>query len=58
MNIKELAERYPRDTKFRLFYGGIYFATYRKNDISNYPVANEKVIDYAESKNLVFVTIN
>lgn len=58
MTLKELAERYPSDMKFRLFYGGIYFATYRKNDISIYPVANEKVIDYAESKkNIVFVTL-
>lgn len=58
MTLKELAERYNKDTEFRVFYGSNYFATYSRYELSIYPVANHKVIDYAEyKKNIVFVTL-
>lgn len=58
MTLKELSERYPKETKFRVFMGSTYFASYNQYEVSTYPVANEKVIDYTESKkNVVFVTL-
>lgn len=46
MTLKELSERYPKETKLRVYFGDSYFATYSRYELSIYPVANKEVVKY------------